>query len=74
MVDKINPAHYQNRGDNLQVIDVIEQFNFSNFGTFIVEIYQLNLRVIDKEAIGLKNWWMSYECYHNPYKFKCPNN
>ena len=29
MADKINPQHYQNRNDNLQVIDVIEQFNLN---------------------------------------------
>lgn len=28
-VDKINPQHYQNRSDDLQVIDVIEQFGLN---------------------------------------------
>ena len=52
MVDKINPAHHQNRGDDLQVIDVIEQFNL-NFHRGNVVKY--TIRAGRKDEIGYEN-------------------
>ncbi len=52
MADKINPQHYQNRNDNLQVIDVIEQFNL-NFHRGNVVKY--TIRAGRKDEQGYEN-------------------